>query len=176
MFVVGSDLFIGDQHAIHERINFENLQEVFKKNHFEYQIMLVPVVLTVGRSQVDEILALKDKLLQMGLEIEKFGEEGIKLDKVPSYIPAGKEEILLREIFDKLLKDPQKSLQDILEKITSDLACKMSIRAGESLSHNALKDMLKLLYLKDYIYHCPHGRPFLKKITYSEIENYFERH
>ena len=176
LFIVGSDLFIGDQHAIHERINFENLQEVFKKNHFEYQVMLVPVVLTVGRSQVDEILALKDKLLQMGLEIEKFGEEGIKLDQVPSYIPAGKEEILLREIFDKLLKDPQKSLQDILEKITSDLACKMSIRAGESLSHNALKNMLKLLYLKDYIYHCPHGRPFLKKITYSEIENYFERH
>ena len=176
VFAIGKDLFIGDQHAIHERINFDMLNEAIEYNKkIERQALLIPLILHRNSQEIEMILMQQQQLSQFGIMISAFGKDAVKVNEVPSFFKEERVQQIINDILDKLCDNPNLKLTEFLEKITSTIACRMSIMSGDELSQREIRDLILTLYQKDYIHNCPHGRPFLKKISYSDLLAFFER-
>ena len=178
LYSSGVDLFIIDQHAAHERMNFEMIKNNIENNK-EYQYLLVPIVIDFSLSDIDKVNEVQNNMKQIGIKYEMFGETSIKMDKVPEFI--GKESPklsraeVIKEIIEVVIENPNIQRVELVEKMISTIACRMSIMSGDELTLSEMKDIINELYKKDYIFNCPHGRPFVKKIQLKEIENFFER-
>ncbi|MCH9662212.1 MAG: DNA mismatch repair endonuclease MutL [Gammaproteobacteria bacterium] len=176
VYSLGLDLYIADQHAIHERINYDNLKQKVEKNEVEYQNFLIPLTIEKSKSDVEVILERKSYLETLGITIEKFGEKLIKIEKVPAFMPKGKEADFISDILDLVVENQYLNKSEILEKVLSTTACRMSIMAGDKMTVGQMEDLIRALYREDYIHNCPHGRPFVKKIGFNEMSRFFERH
>ena len=176
IYSVGNDLYIADQHAIHERINFDRLKQKIESSEVDYQYLLVPLTIEKNKSDIDIILERKTYLESVGISVEKFGEKIIKVEKIPAFIPKGKETKFISDLFDMIVENQYLKRSEVLEKILSTMACRMSIMAGDIMTGREMEDLICALYEKDYIHNCPHGRPFVKKVGFDEMNHFFERH
>ncbi len=174
IFEDGCDLYFIDQHAAHERILFDKLNESIKNNNIISQPLLLPFVLNVNNIEYDFICSKIDALNKLGIEIVEFGRNAFKISSVPSFLT----EMNMQKFFNDLLSeiDSLKSLSinDLLMEKLAQKACKSAIKSGDKLSQpeiDLLTDKLKNnLGLK-----CPHGRPVAIKITRTEIDKWFKR-
>ena len=174
IFDNGVDVYFVDQHAAHERILFDKLNELLRKREIITQPLLVPFILTVSSN---EFAFLYEKIFAfelIGFEISEFGKNAFKISSVPSFLS----DINLQRFFNDVLSnvDEFKSVttNDLLTEKLAQKACKSAIKSGDKLSDleiKTLKDALKdNLGLK-----CPHGRPVAVKITRTEIDKWFKR-
>ena len=176
LFALGNDLFIGDQHAIHERINFDMLNEIIKNNKkVERQVLLTPLIIHRNQQEIEIILGQQEQLKQFGIIISAFGKDAVKINEISSFFKEDKITQVINDVLDKLCDNLNLTLAEFLEKVTSTIACRMSIMSGDELSEREIRDLIISLYQKDYIYNCPHGRPFLKKISHEDLLAFFER-
>jgi len=170
----GADIYFIDQHAAHERILFDKLNQAISNDNIPTQPILVPFVLNVNNLEYDFLLSKLEVIKKMGFDIEEFGYNSFKI----SAIPAIMSDINIKYFFDSVLSDID-GLKDItvnnvlIEKLAKK-ACKSAIKSGDKLCEseiNALLDMLK----GDMGLKCPHGRPVCIKITRTEIDKWFKR-
>ena len=176
LYAVGDDFYIADQHAIHERINFDRLKLNMEEKELDYQYLLVPLVIEKGKLDIDIIIENKNTLKEMGLEFERFGEHGLQFERLPSYVPKNREKDFISDLIDRVIENKHLKKEEFMEKMISTSACRMSIMAGDELTHRQMFDLLATLYERDYIHNCPHGRPFIKKIPAEELGKFFDRH
>ena len=176
VYAIGDELYIADQHAIHERMNFDDLKKKSQQKNTELQMLLVPLVLERNPSDIDQLFSKKAELKTLGFEIENFGEGKIKIEKLPSFVPKKKEREFVQGVFDLVVESPLIAREELLEKCLSTAACRMSIMAGDALTPQQMTDLIEALYKRDYIHLCPHGRPFIKHISSSELGKFFDRH
>lgn len=174
LFSAGNNLYIADQHAVHERINFDRIKEKME-THIEYQILLTPLTIDFPISQIDKVLSLKEPLSALGLEIEPFGEDSIKIEKIPTFLQKEKSASVVKGVIEALMDNSNAKRSDILEKAISTMACRTSIMAGDELGNAQMLELIKELYKGDHVFHCPHGRPAVKEFLFEEIEKFFER-
>ena len=175
LFSVENDLFIMDQHAAHERINFDNLMQQIKTKSYNKQTLLIPMIFEKDILEKEIILNHKNQLKELLIEVEDFGFNSIKIETLPNYIKENYAKDLLEKIFNFIIENKELNKEILLKDIIARTACRMSIMSGDPLSLSQMQDLLKTLYSKNYIYNCPHGRPFVKKISQKELENFFER-
>ena len=170
----GADIYFIDQHAAHERILFDKLNQAISNDNIPTQPLLVPFVLNVNNLEYDFLLSKLEVIKKMGFDIEEFGYNSFKI----SAIPAIMSDINIKYFFDSVLSDID-GLKDItvnnvlIEKLAKK-ACKSAIKSGDKLCEseiNVLLDMLK----GDMGLKCPHGRPVCIKITRTEIDKWFKR-
>lgn len=176
VYTLGHDLYIADQHAIHERLNFDKLKARVEKDKIDYQFLLVPLTIEKNRVDMDIILERANYLESLGVTVEQFGENIVKVEKIPTFIPKGKEMQFVNDLFDLVIENKYLKKSEVLEKILSTIACRMSLMAGDKMTLSQMEDLIYTLYADDYIHNCPHGRPFVKKISFDEMSRFFDRH
>jgi len=169
-------IFLLDQHAAQERINYEKYLEALKNKEITKTALLIPITVELTSS---EFLVLKentDILTNMGFTMEEFGINTTKFSEHPTWLREGYEEESIRKIIDLIItKKDAFDLVKFNENIAITLACKMSIKANTHISREAIEEIINALVKCDNPYNCPHGRPTIIKFTTYELEKMFKR-
>ena len=169
-------LFLIDQHAAHERINYEYYYEKFGKPAEASQELLVPISLEFTPSESEQ---LKDKLAlleQAGVYMEPFGGNAYLVRAYPHWFPSGDERALVEEMTEWLLAERKGiDLGKLREKAAIMCSCKASIKANQSLSTMEMEGLLDRLGACRNPYTCPHGRPIVISFSTYELEKMFKR-
>lgn len=174
-YTLGPDLYLADQHAVHERMNFDELVEKIERGGISEQPLLTPLLIQRPRSEMGVLMEKREALSPLGLHFEPFGEETIRFDSLPSYIPERRETVVVKGFLDLVLENKNLSRRDLTEKMISTAACRMSVMAGDPLTPAQMLHLIEALYRKNYVHLCPHGRPFVKKISFEELHRFFGR-
>jgi len=169
-------MFILDQHAAAERITKEKLLNDYESVKGSKQKLIQPLNIDVSPS--DRIF-LEDNLKEIkrtGFNFEHFGGNTFILREIPTIMNKLPDANIIKEIISDITEiGKDRSFKEAKEEIINYLACHRSIRGGDDLS---LKDIRKLLMdlaeCKDS-YHCAHGRPTLRFISYKELDKLFKR-
>jgi DNA mismatch repair protein MutL len=168
-------LYIVDQHAAAERINFEKSEREFN-GHKDLVMPLFPTVVDIPASvrvNVDE--AHIDLLAQIGIKVSPFGSSSLKVDEIPQFLADKNDESILQDIILETIKDRKVDLVATQRLAIATKACKMSIKANHILDHAQQIGLLKELAQCSNPLNCPHGRPTIIKISKYDLEKLFKR-
>jgi DNA mismatch repair protein MutL len=170
-------MILVDQHAAHERINYERLKRAYAGDGpVPSQDLLVPEVLELSPHESDVLSRHCAELGRLGLLIEEFGENTFILRSVPALLKNTDLKRLVRDIASEIKESgAEKSLTDKIDTVISTMACHSSIRANYELNPEKMKALLEELDLARFPHSCPHGRPVAREISYTEIERMFKR-
>ncbi|KJR45199.1 DNA mismatch repair protein MutL [Desulfosporosinus sp. I2] len=172
----GETLFMIDQHAAHERINYERLLREFKQAEQASQALLIPLPMEFTLQEEQVLLEHLWILNEMGFILEQFGSRTYLLRGVPAQTGTYQPDQLLREFIEEvLLKNTAPNLDKLLEEWIYLLACKESIKAQDTLSLLEIEQLIAQLNQTQNPYTCPHGRPTMIKMTRMELEKRFYR-
>lgn len=170
----GDDIFLVDQHAAHERLNYDKLKQRLETMTNISQSLVLPVIINVN-NQEDNFLQENQKVFeQIGFKIEEYGKCCYRVYEIP-FILAGKD---INEYFQDVFKNLNTFVNKPLDFIKEDLcqkACKSSVKAGNKLSNEEIKILIDLLTTNKSTLLCPHGRPIIVKLTRTDIEKWFKR-
>jgi DNA mismatch repair protein MutL len=163
------EVYLVDQHAVHERINYDRLKS--RERRTESQIFLVPYVFSVNHAEKNVLDGLTEYLNELGFDIEYFGGGDFKISAAPVDIDLKK---FIADLLSEI-KDIKSSKGYLTERIIQT-ACKASIKSGDGLNDAQLSEFVKLLKNhSDIAPTCPHGRPVFIKMTRTELDKMFKR-
>jgi DNA mismatch repair protein MutL len=165
-------MYLIDQHAAHERVLFERIRNQRSRRAVEVQGLLqpVPVELTVRQQELLELQS--EALSEYGFGIEHFGERTYLVRSVPALLSGQNVAQSLVEVLD-FLAEGEKG--DRREEIAISLACHGAVRAGQALSHEEMRDLIRQLEQASQPRTCPHGRPTMIHLSASQLEKGFGR-
>ena len=169
-------MFLVDQHAAQERVNYEKIKKQFEdKDYYEIN-MLIPITLEYPTSDYLKLKENFDYLKELGFGIEEFGINTININSHPSWINENYAEETIRTILEMIINDKTKfdSIK-FEERLIQTTACKMSITANTKMSQEEMEDLLRQLALCDNPYNCAHGRPSIMKFRNYELDRMFKR-
>lgn len=165
-----------DQHALHERITYEGLIEDLERGKVEVQRLLVPEVVEVSRAEKTLLEQHKEALAKIGIEIEPFGETAVALQGMPSRLRHPDPMGLVRDVAEILAttgKSP--TAADVIEEVLHSAACRSSVMAGDALTEDAIRTLLKRGKELESDQTCPHSRPTRVRFTLADLERAFHR-
>lgn len=170
----GDDIYLVDQHAAHERLNYDKLKQRLETMTNISQSLVLPVIINVN-NQEDNFLQENQKVFeQIGFKIEEYGKCCYRVYEIP-FVLAGKD---IHEYFQDVFKNLNTFVNKPLDFIKDDLcqkACKSSVKAGNKLSNEEIKILIDSLATNKSTLLCPHGRPIIVKLTRTDIEKWFKR-
>jgi DNA mismatch repair protein MutL len=165
-----------DQHALHERILFEQLRRRMQAGPIERQRLLVPEPIDLTAEQAAKVLEQKDALAELGLEVGEFGGGTIVLSSYPAILTRAAPAVILRSVVDRLVaKDRPPSREALLNDLLASMACRAAVKAGDRLSPDEIAELLTQRELADNTHHCPHGRPTSLLFSRQELDRQFRR-
>jgi DNA mismatch repair protein MutL len=168
-------LFI-DQHALHERILFEQLQQRMRAGRLETQRLLIPETIELPAGPAALVLEQREALAEMGLAVEGFGGGTLLLSSYPALLGRRSPKEVLRAVADYILtKERVPSREQLLHDLLSLMACHAAVRAGDRLTDEAIGELLAQRKLAQNSHHCPHGRPTSLRFTRRDLERHFKR-
>ncbi|MBC1488714.1 DNA mismatch repair endonuclease MutL [Listeria sp. FSL L7-1485] len=168
-------LYIIDQHAAQERIKYEFYREKIGEVSRELQELLVPIVLEFSTDEYVRLEEQKEKLEEVGVFLESFGQNSYIIRAHPTWFPKDQEEETLREIIDEALTSPSISIHKLREDTAIMMSCKKSIKANHYLTTKDMEALLDTLREVSDPFTCPHGRPVIIQYTTYELEKMFKR-
>ena len=173
---IGSELYLLDQHAAHERIMYEKV----KKNYYENgnkdtQLMLVPDVITLTHKEAAIVNENAEMFARAGFMFEEFGENTIKLTGVPNICMELNTKQLFLDILDEIDTVALTARQEKEDKFLATIACKAAVKAGMTLSQKEVDSIIEGLLSLPNPFTCPHGRPTAIKLSKTELEKKFHR-
>lgn len=165
-----------DQHALHERILYEQLRAKVNSGVMETQRLLVPEPVTLTPAEAAAALDAHDALARIGIEVEPFGGDTILVSAYPAMLANLGPAEMLRQVVDQLLVG-EKSLErrDLLDELLHMIACKAAIKAGDRLAPEEITALLEQRHMFQDSHHCPHGRPTSLVFTREELDRRFMR-
>ena len=169
-------LVIVDQHAAHERLVLERMRKASDGGSVARQALLVPDVVEMEEPDCDRLEAAAPEMLELGLEIERFGPSAMLIRATPA--PLGKTDIpgLLADLAAELAElGTALSLRDKLDHVAATMACHGSVRAGRILSVAEMNALLREMEVTPHSGQCNHGRPTWVKLAHADIEKLFGR-
>lgn len=166
-----------DQHAAHERINYERLRKAHTvEGKIQSQDLLVPEVIELSPHESDVISGYMDELASLGLAIDSFGDNTFIIRSVPALLRNSDLGSLVRDIASEVKETGnERSLSEKIEAVISTMACHSSIRASYELNAEKMKALLQELDQARFPHSCPHGRPVARELSYADIERMFKR-
>lgn len=169
-------MYIIDQHAAKERINYEKFKEELGHPSNNKIPMLFPVTMEYTTSEFMKLKEKMDVLNNIGLEIEEFGINSIIVKQHPVWFPSGLENMYINKIIETVLNYNEPfDLVKFNERVAINLSCKMAIKANEYISPEEAIELIKNLQKCEQPFNCPHGRPTTLIYTVSELEHLFKR-
>ncbi len=166
-------LYLIDQHAAHERFLFDKLIDEIQKGEIVTQQLLVPYKISVNAEEKDFILDNANSLQELGVEVQDFGLNSLIITQVPSLLV----DIDLSSFITEILSDLQSFSRDkvVLRHKIATKACKSAVKAGDTLTNEEIEKLLDMVKESNSPLLCPHGRPYVVKITKSQVEKWFKR-
>lgn len=168
-------LYILDQHAAQERVNYEYYRQAIGEVSEDQQRLLVPIVLDYSTSDMLKITDKLDTLAAVGLHLEQFGPNSFILRQHPTWFKAGQEADTVKEMVDWVLRDGRLTVAQFREKAAIMMSCKRAIKANHHLDDQQAKALIEHLKTAENPFNCPHGRPVLIHFTDTDMEKMFKR-
>lgn len=168
-------LFLIDQHAAQERVNYEYYRQVIGDVSADQQRLLVPITLNYATSDMLKISDYDTDLAAIGLHLAVFGPNTLIVREHPTWFEKGQEAETIREMIDWVLRDGHLTVAEFRERTAIMMSCKRAIRANMRLSDSQARTLLATLAQAENPYNCPHGRPVLTQFTLTEMEKMFKR-
>jgi DNA mismatch repair protein MutL len=163
-----------DQHAAHERVTYERLMARRGAAAFDQQHLLIPQTLDLPPDAHALLLSNADVLKEWGFTIEDFGTR-LKVRSVPAGLRENSLSAALLEVADHLNGRGGGTPDDWREAMLTTLACHSSIRAGQTLALDEMRELLAQLERCNAPRTCPHGRPTMILLTTTQLERQFGR-
>ena len=168
-------MYIIDQHAAAERINYEKvLKEITKENKVILDL-LVPIKIELPSNEYIVLKQHFDILNSFGFNIEEFGTNTIIIRSHPVWIKEGYEEEDIKKVIDIMISNEKFDLERFVYRISATQACRMSIKANDYLSYEDQEYLLDTLRNCENPFTCPHGRPTIITYTKYDLEKLFKR-
>jgi DNA mismatch repair protein MutL len=165
-----------DQHALHERILYEELRQRVEQGGVESQRLLVPEPVDLSAEDAAEVLQRKETLARLGIGVEPFGGDTVLVTSSPVMLGHVPVDQLLRDLADHFRAMPVAPTADaILEDVLNMVACKAAVKANQRLTAEEIEALLARRHLASNTHHCPHGRPTALIFTKAELERQFGR-
>ncbi|MCB1195132.1 DNA mismatch repair endonuclease MutL [bacterium] len=177
-FILGETtegLVILDQHAAHERINFEKVLKGMKENTADSQELLFPVTYTADELKKQIILAKRELLLKAGISVEEFGIDMLIVNALPRCISPTAVKAVLEDLAEESCHDNSQSIENWQLKVAKIVACRSSVKAADKLELPELQKLIDDLFQCDVPYTCPHGRPTIIRMNYGQLRKHFQR-
>ncbi|MGI6367932.1 MAG: DNA mismatch repair endonuclease MutL [Anaerolineae bacterium] len=166
-------MYLIDQHAAHERIRYDALQEQRAAAQVPSQELLTPVVLEFSPQQATLLADHLADLAAYGFEVTLFGHNAFRVAAVPAGLPPELLSVALSEMLDAASEGG--SGFSWSDQALKTLACHTSVRAGQTLSPAEQRDLVQQLERTALPHTCPHGRPTLIHLRQVDLERYFQR-
>lgn len=169
-------LVLMDQHAAHERVNFEKMRRAMELGGVPSQRLLMPLMLQTSPRDGDILKRHLDSLAKLGIEAEPFGPNTFKIEALPTFLKTEDPLAWLDQVIEELQSLSSKSSSLRLgEDMIATTVCRHSVKANDRLSMPEIEALLADLFACEMPYCCPHGRPTLIQMSMNELEKKFGR-
>ncbi len=168
-------LYLMDQHAAAERINYEKYYELLGNPQQPTSELLFPLSYTFTRSEALYLEEHIEYLRKLGFEVEPIGNEDFALRRVPLWAKLENAEDILYQILKLFIENKKIDVIAFRDKIAKQISCKGSIKANHALNRIEIDALYEQLSLCKNPFTCPHGRPTIIHFTIAELERMFER-
>jgi DNA mismatch repair protein MutL len=178
-FIIAVDdegVAIIDQHVAHERVLFEQVMDRLTSGRLESQRLLTPILIELSPAQRQALAQHAATLDRLGLEVEEFGGDSLRLSAVPAMLEPSDCEAAVRALAEDLEGfDRGSRVEDALRRIAATIACHAAVKANYPLTLEKMRYILDELRRTAYSSVCPHGRPVVLRMSRREIERNFLR-
>jgi len=169
-------IMIVDQHALHERVMYEQFKSRLMAGPLESQRLLLPETIRVTAGQAALLESHTELLARMGIEVTAFGADSIALQAVPLLLRDIDASSFLRDLLDRLGQidapsHPEALVHDLLDM----MACKAAVKAGDPLTQQEINALMEQRHLVEKSSSCPHGRPTMLRFTKADLNRQFKR-
>jgi len=169
-------LLIIDQHALHERVIYEELRQRITRGALESQRLLLPETLAVTPAQMSLLETHRDLLHRLGMEVSPFGPDTVAIQAFPSLLADTSARRVLGDLLDKLAEDDGAGDVEVLvHKLLDMMACKAAVKAGDPLTPEEIDALIAQRGLVEKSSNCPHGRPTTLSMSVKELDKQFKR-
>ena len=168
----GDSMIMADQHAAHERLIYEEL--VSGKGNPASQVLLMPETLVLTGAEFGIYSDNADFFAEAGFEIEEFGHNTVRISMIPVSLDLSDAASSVTEMI-SVLGAGREKISALRDKALYTVACKAALKAGQKLSENEQKELIKNVLALSGQATCPHGRPVILKLTKHQIEKQFKR-
>ena len=175
MFTYDGKLYFADQHAAHEKVNYERLIKKYKEREIYKQQLNPPIIVNLSGEEREVLEKFKGYFDELGFEVNNFGGMDYSLNTVPLELYRKDAKTFFMEILNDLCLRGVRETPDIINKIMASVACKSAVKGGDVISREEMDKILDELLTLENPYHCPHGRPTVFSISRTELEKKFKR-
>jgi len=169
-------LYLIDQHAAHERILYDKLVAQRDNSAVIRQRLLEALTLELTPAQAAIVEAELPALNQVGFEIEPFGGHTYRLRSMPEILSSSTNPgQAFIDILDEMADGAIPLAKEIHEKIAITVCKRASIKGGQLLSPEEMRELIRQLEATSAPRTCPHGRPTMIHLTLNELARQFKR-
>lgn len=169
-------IVIVDQHALHERILYEQLRERITRGPLEAQRLLLPETVNVTAQDIALLEEHAELLTRLGIEWTAFGADSVAVQSFPARLKDANVSAFMRDLLDYLSqKSGDTAADEVMDKVLSMMACKAAVKAGDSLTPQEIDALFAQRSLVDKAASCPHGRPTTLRLTKADLNRQFHR-
>lgn len=168
-------LFIVDQHAAHEKVNYERLIKKLRNNENCSQNIYPPIVVSLSNAEAQYVTKYNENFLNVGFTIEHFGGLDYTISTVPMELLSQNPADYFHEMIDELMEGKNSKETETVNLKIATMACKASVKGNMHLSVFEADKLISELLTLENPYNCPHGRPTIISFSKYEIEKMFKR-
>ena len=171
----GNQLYIMDQHAAHEKVNYERLMEAYRKKERITQFVSPPMVISMTRAEEAILEEFKSEFERIGFTIEPYGGREYAISEIPANLYGINEKELFLEMLSDLEDRGSMQPSELIASKLASMSCKAAIKGGQKISFKEADALVSQLLTLENPYACPHGRPTIITMTKYELEKKFKR-
>ena len=171
----GNQLYIMDQHAAHEKVNYERLMEAYRKKERITQFVSPPMVISLTRAEEAILEEFKSEFERIGFTIEAYGGREYAISEIPANLYGINEKELFLEMLSDLEDRGSMQPSELIASKLASMSCKAAIKGGQKISFQEADALVSQLLTLENPYACPHGRPTIITMTKYELEKKFKR-
>lgn len=168
-------MYLVDQHAAHEKVNFERLMKRVATNEVYSQTISPPIMISLNSEEEAILEKYMDDFNALGFSISSFGGKDYALTEVPYEMDSIDKKHLFYDILSDAGKWKNVSDAKIVRERIATMACKASIKGNQKISEREMEVLIREMLTLENPYHCPHGRPTMVAFTREDLDKMFKR-
>ncbi len=172
-------LLLIDQHALHEKLTFEELRSKVNSSTIATQSLLIPKIIEVPKPLTPILEEHLAQFRALGIEMEDYGHGAWVIKSRPAILEEGRTTDMVIDTLQKIESGYTFEKDELLAKalypILATIACHSVVRANQTLGYNQSMAIISRLQKEQFGWTCPHGRPVLFRLSFFEIEKHFQR-
>ena len=175
IFQNDKELYLMDQHAAAERINYEKYYEILGNKNQPTTELLLPIMISFTKSEVLFLEEHMDEFNGLGFVLEPMSNQDYVIRQIPLWANLDNAYDVIRKVFDLIINSRTVDVIYFRDAIAKQISCKASIKANKALNNDEINTLVSNLRKCKNPYTCPHGRPTIISFKQTELEKMFER-